>query len=185
VLSLCVAWLAGEAVAAAPRRAWVGASAAVAVATFALAWLAHHADPERGLARATAFVTEAPRRTGPEAGLMWQYVGMFQVEHQRWDAAAAALARAAERTPSPTILRTWALAEAQAGRPAAARDIYHALLARDPGNTAAWYSLAAVSTQLDDYDEARRALRELLKRDPGNATARGLLAEIDRAQPAR
>jgi tetratricopeptide (TPR) repeat protein len=184
-LSLVVAWIAVSVIAGAGLRRWVGVSLALAALSSTLAWLVHHANPVRGPARVEAFVTEAPHRSGPERGLVWEYLGMIRLEREQWEPASQALARAAENSPSPAILRSWALAEAQAGRPAEAQRIYRRLLARDPDNIGAWYSLAAVSTQVDDYAAARHALEQVLRLDPGNTAAPGLLEQINLHHPPR
>jgi Tetratricopeptide repeat len=182
-LSLLAAWCAGAVLREAPRHAWVGVGIFVVVVTSSLSWLALQALPTAGLARVRAYAVEPPHRTGAELGLTWEYIGMFEYQRGQWDASAAALARAVEATPSPTIFRYWALSEAQAGRPAVSQEIYHRLLGRDPANLAAWYSLAAVSTQDGDYAEARRALEQLLRVAPGDTAARARLGEINQYHP--
>jgi tetratricopeptide (TPR) repeat protein len=146
-------------------------------------WLAVPADPVAGLARVRAFVTESPARAPDERAASWEFLGMRAVAESRWSDAAEALGHAVELAPAPGTLREWALAQIQIGHPERAIEIYRTLLARDPRNVMAWYSLAAVSTQVGDYTSAARALRSLLLVAPGDSAAYENLRLIEAVHP--
>jgi tetratricopeptide (TPR) repeat protein len=149
----------------------------------AVLWIAVPAHPAGGFARVRAFVTEPPRRSPDELAASWEFLGMHAVGETRWSDAAEALGHAVELAPAPGTMRELALAEIQLGRPERAIELYRTLLARDPRNVMAWYSLAAVSTQVGDYRSAARALRSLLLVAPDNAAARENLRLIEEAHP--
>jgi tetratricopeptide (TPR) repeat protein len=97
-----------------------------------------------------------------------------------------AWAHAAETAPSPRILQEWGMAATMAGDNTGAQAIYRRLIAsRPPDPTLAWLGLAAVSTRLHEFDEARRAANEVLKLQPGEAQALQLLDDIAKYEAAR
>jgi len=180
LIGLAAAWGLG------PRIAHGAALATPAIVTAAVAtvlWLAVPTHPAAGLARVHAFVTEPPPRSPDERAASWEFLGMRAVGESRWNDAAVALEHAVTLAPAPGTMREWALAEIQIGHPERAIEIYRTLLARDPRNVMAWYSLAAVSTQVGDYPSAARALRSLLVVAPGDSAARQNLRLIEQAHP--
>jgi hypothetical protein len=182
-LTLLAAWLVGETLRGAPRFAWLGLAAALAAAAPSMQWLAHNADLDRGLARVTAFMREPPARSAGERGKTWDYLGIRNFRLARWDAAAAALARAAETSPSPRILLEWATAETRRGDLAAAERVLDQAVLRSPEDGMAWTALTTVAVRRGDRDGARRAAEGLLRARPGDAYALKILAEIG-ARPA-
>jgi tetratricopeptide (TPR) repeat protein len=190
-ISLVVAWLAGEALRAAPRHAWVGVALALGVAAPAVQGLALQADAERAFARVGAFLSEPPRRTPAERAKTWDYVGIVEYRREHWSDASAAFARSAETGPSYRVMLQWAMATTNGGDLRGAADIYRRMLARYPDAPYAWLGLGAVTSRLADaappgevraahVAESRRAARELLKLEPGNREARALLAYLER-----
>jgi hypothetical protein len=177
-LSLTSAWFVAKALGAAPSRSWVAIPVAIGVASASVSWLAAQADTTYGLARVHAYLTEAPLRTGLEAGQSWEYLGMFESRLGRREEAAASLARAAAITPSPTVLRYWAILEAQLGRRGRAQDIVHLLLARDPRNLEGWTMLLQLSFQTGDSTAARAALAQLVRLDSDGADLSSRLGRI-------
>jgi hypothetical protein len=183
-LSLLAAWLVGETLRAAPRRAWLAPAVALAVAVPAIQWLAHHTDLARGIARVEAALAGPPARTGSELGNAWDFVGTRNYQLERWDRAADAFRRAVETAPSPRLLQQWALAATMAGRLTEAQEAYHRQLAKEPGSRSGWLGLAAVSSRIPDFPECRRALERLLALEPGDPQATRLLQALD-AEEAR
>jgi hypothetical protein len=181
-LGLAAAWVLGMRLSNGAGRALASPIAATVIAG-TIWWLMVPADPAAGLARVHAFVTEPPARAPDELAASWGFLGVRATNEQRWADAAEALAGAARYAPAPTTMREWALAEIQSGRPDHAIAIYRALLGRDPNNVMAWYSLAAVSTQVGDYSGAAEALRSLLAIAPADSSARANLALIEQVHP--
>ena len=95
-LSMLVAWLAAEALRGAPRFAGLALAATFALATHVVAWLAIHSDVDRGLARVTAFVREAPERSPSARATTYDYLGIRNFRLGRWEASAGAFAHAAD-----------------------------------------------------------------------------------------
>jgi Flp pilus assembly protein TadD len=138
---------------------------------------------DRGLARIEAYLAEPPRRGDAERGRVWDFLGIRNAQLGRWDASAAALARAAETSPSPRVLLQWALAEQARGNSPAAREGFRRVTTLAPDDARAWYGLAAESWNLGDYDECRRAALELERLRPGNRDARALLESLEKVRP--
>ena len=174
-LALLAAFWIGEALGAAPGRAWLAPGFALAAATTSAGWLLSEADLARGLARVDAFTREPPPRAEVERAKALDFLGDRYAELGRWSEAAEALRRAVELAPSPRLLTAWAIAEGESGDLRAARDIYRQLVEREPGDLRGWAGLASSSSQLGDREEALRAARELLRREPGNRFARQML----------
>lgn len=179
-LSLVTAWLVGETLRGAPRRAWVAVAVTLAVAMPALQWLLAHVETTRGIARVKAFVTEPPLRSPPERGHTWDFVGIRNYRLQRYAEAQAAFARAAETAPSPRILQEWAVAATYAGDLPAAQNAWRRVLEKNPDDAMAWMGLAAISMRLRDVPEAKRAALGLERVIPGHETAQRILADIAR-----
>ena len=93
--------------------------------------------------------------------------------------AADAFAHAADTAPSPRILQQWALAATMMGDLETAQDVYHRMLARDPGNAMGWLGLATASFNKKDFVESRRAAERLLQLQPGNPDATRLIHDLD------
>jgi tetratricopeptide (TPR) repeat protein len=178
-LALIAAWLIAETLRAAPRAGGLAVAVALGAAVPAVQWLAHHADLERGLARVEAFMREPPERTANERGKTWDFLGIRNFRLARWDAAVAALARAAETAPSPRILLEWATAETQRGDLEAAQRVYEQLVARSPDDVRAWRALTAVAVRRGDRIGARRAVEGLLRARPGDSYALRIRAQLD------
>jgi len=177
-LSLVTAWLVAETLRAAPGRSWLAATVTLGVASAALQWLAHFADLERGLVRVEAFMNEPPRRSDGERGKTWDYLGIRNFRLQRWDAAARALAHAAETAPSPRILLEWGTAELRRGDFRAAQPVFRRVIELSPADAHAWSGLAATAMGLGDRDEARRAAETVLRLRPGDPFARRVLEQL-------
>jgi tetratricopeptide (TPR) repeat protein len=179
-LSLVTAWLVGETLRGATRRAWVGVAVALGVAMPAFQWLFAHVETTRGIARVRAFVTEPPLRSPPERGHTWDYIGIRSYRLERYAEAQAAFARAVETSPSPRILQEWAVAATYAGDLHAAQNAWRRVLEKNPGDAMAWMGLAAISMRLRDVPEAKRAALGLERVIPGHESARRILADIAR-----
>ncbi|MFI5370856.1 MAG: tetratricopeptide repeat protein [Candidatus Eisenbacteria bacterium] len=192
-LSLLVAWTLSAALRARPDRAWLAVSVAAAVAVPSVQWLEVQRDLGHGLERVHAFMVGPPRRSDEERGKTWDYLGIRHFRlgneasnaHRDEDArreyarAAEAFTHAAETAPSPRILQQWALACNLSGDDLTARDVYHRLLEKDPGNAYAWLSLAEVEMNLHDFAAAKTAGERVLALEPGNGDARQLLHDIE------
>jgi hypothetical protein len=131
---------------------------AVAVNAFVPAAVAllHHADVASGLARVEALLAESPPRGVSERASAWDFLGYRYVDLGRLDASAHAFSQAAELTPSPRILRQWAVLEEMRGRPLEAREVLRRLVARKPDEVRAWAALVRLSYALGDTAGARR-----------------------------
>jgi tetratricopeptide (TPR) repeat protein len=182
-LGLGSGWILARAAERSSAWRWVAIPAAIAALTSSIGMLLPANDLERGLSRARAIAEGPPSRAPDEAATTWEFLGMRYLGQSEYPRAAAALAEAARLSPGPTIVREWALAEAQSGRLDRARDIYRQLLERDSTNVMAWYSLAAISSQLGDYRASARALERALALDSTLEAARENLDLIRRAHP--
>ena len=180
-LSILTAWCLTRMLPDTPQgaRLSAGVTLAAAVPVVALLVLSHELD--WGLARVRAFVTEPPRRAGAERTRTLDFLGNRNYRLGRWDESADAFGREAETYPIPMVLESWAMAETERGNLRTARDIYGRAIARDSAETMAWLGYSAVSSQLGETDEARRALHELLRHRPGNAEALDALRQLDQA----
>jgi hypothetical protein len=183
-LAVMCAWIAGEALRGAPRFAWLALAVSLAAAVPSLQWMVLQNDLSRGLRRVEAIVGEPPARTGAERGETWDYLGIRNFRLQRWDASAAAFARAAETSPSPRILMQWAVAETQKGDLAAAQRIYRQMVVRNPDDFNGWAGLASVSSQMSDAATSREAALQMLRLHPGDRDATALLESIEAVEPA-
>ena len=184
-IALLAAWLAGETLRRAPSFAWVGLAVALAAAAPSVQWIAHQTDVDRGLARVAALMNEPPARGPEERGKTWDYVGVRNFNRERWDASAAAFARAAETQPSMRVLVQWGMAETMLGDLRAAQQLYLRAIARDSSSVTAWQGYGVVSLRLGELEPAHRAVLALLRRDPGNPESHAVLKEIERMQAAR
>ena len=192
-LSLLVAWTLARMLDQTPSSAWLGLAIVASCAVPTVQWLGVHADLERGLTRVRAFVVEPPRRTDEERGKTWDYLGIRRlnlgmdaltarddaVSKRQLALAADAFAHAADTAPSPRILQQWALAATMMGDLETAQDVYHRMLARDPGNAMGWLGLATASFNKKDFVESRRAAERLLQLQPGNPDATRLIHDLD------
>ena len=184
-IALLAAWLAGETLRRAPSFAWVGVAVALAAAAPSVQWLAHQTDVDRGLARVAALMTEPPARGPEERGKTWDYVGVRNFNRERWDASAAAFARAAETQPSARVLAQWGMAETMRGDLRAAQRLYRRAIARDSSTSPPGRATASSRCGSASWNEAHRAVLALLRRDPANPESHAVLKEIERLQAAR
>jgi tetratricopeptide (TPR) repeat protein len=178
-VSLALAWVVSETLREAPHWDWLALAIALGVAVPTVQWLAHEADPARGLARIEAIAHEPPARTRAEQYSNWQYLGHRFYREERWALAADAFSRAADVVPSPHILRQWAAAESQAGNYEPARVVFRRLIAGNRNDGAAWLGLAVASYRLGDLAETRRAGLEVVRLDPENQEVRDVLRMLD------
>jgi hypothetical protein len=201
-VSLLTAWLTGRALERAGRRAWLGVTLSLAVMAPTVQWLVLHADVDRGLARVRAFMVEPPARSDAERGKTWDFLGIRNIrlagerlrrgtpDDERaavgyWAAADEALGHAAETSPSPRILREWALARAMRGDFRGAREIYRLVVRNDPASEPGWTGLANTSVNLGDREEARRAAGKLLRLRPRDPAALRVLEWAARREPTQ
>jgi len=178
-LGIAGAWVAGEALRAAPRFAWLAWACVFAVAAPTLQWLAVQNDLERGLQRVEAIVTGPPPRTGPEWGNTWDYLGIRNYRLERWPTSARAFGHAAETSPSPRILMQWGLAEAQAGNWTGSMRVHRLLVERNPNEYIGWAGIATAASNLKDVEAAREAAREMDRIRPGDRNAKMLRESIE------
>jgi len=183
-LSMLTAALVAETLRRAARP-WLAVAVTLAVAAPALQWLAHHADADRGIARALAAVREPPARAGSERASIWDYLGMRNYQLERWRDSAGAFRHAVETAPSPRMLQQWAMAETMAGDLEAAREAYHRQLEKEPDSYGGWMGLAAVASRIPDFVECRRALNRLLEIQPGDPEATRQLRALDEEEARR
>ncbi|HYM79871.1 MAG TPA: tetratricopeptide repeat protein [Candidatus Limnocylindria bacterium] len=181
-LSLLTAWLIGEALRAAPVRAWVAAGVVLGAAMPTVQWLVHHTNVDFGLRRAEALMSEPPPRSPEERAATFDYIGQRNEGLGRFADAARAFGRAAETAPSPRILLLWGILESAAGNHAGAQQAFRRVTEKDSTQLAAWLGLAAASTRLRQYDEGRRAVERALAIDPRNQDGRSILRAIERAE---
>ena len=182
-LSLVAAWLVGETLRATPPRAWLGLAVLIGTAVSSIEWLVHHRDLDRGLARVEAFMRESPTRPPEERGTTWDYLGIRNEHEERYAAAAAAFAEAAKTSPSNRILLEWGMMETNAGNLNRAREVYRRAIALDSTSYTAWMGIAAVSSRLHDFPEARRAARKMLAITPNDENALNMLRYFDSVAP--
>jgi tetratricopeptide (TPR) repeat protein len=183
-LSLATAWLAGEALRAAPARAWLGAAVTLGVAVPTAQWLVLQHSVDHGMKRVEAYLTEAPSRSIGERALSWSYLSLRNSGLGRLDTAADDAARAAGTAPSPRLLYEWASAEATRGDLRKSQAVLRTLIAKAGTMPDAWSALALVSEQLGDTAQARQAAERLLALAPTDRGARELLARIGRGERA-
>ncbi len=100
-------------------------------------------------------------------------------------AAEQAAAILAERPETVRALRIRAVALAELGREAAAREAFSELVRRAPDSSIHWANAGAFEQRAGRFPEALRLYREAVDRDPSNLTAyRGLLTAATRASDA-
>jgi hypothetical protein len=181
-VSLALAWVAGEALSAAPRWDWLAVALTLGVAAPAVQWLLDESDAARGLARIEALVHEPPSRSRAEQYSNWQYLGRRFYREEHWELSADAFSRAADVVPSPHILHLWAAAESQAAHYDRARTISRRLIAGNPNDGAACLGLAVAPYRLGDLAETRRAGLEVMRLDPDNQEVRDVLRLLENRQ---
>ena len=184
-LSLVAAWLVAETLRAAPRFAWLGVAATLAVAVPAVQWLLHWTDVDRGLARVEAIMREPPPRTVTERSTTWDFVGIRNLRIGRLEAAAAAFSHSAEAAPSPRILLELGFTERERGNLRGAQQAYGRVVERDSTARQGWELYGLVSSQLGDTLAVRRARSALLGLDAGNPSARAFEAWLTGAPAGR
>ena len=180
-VSLLVSWTVARSLGG-PRAGLLAVAVTAGSVVPTVQWLAHQRDVNRGLERVRAFMLEPPRRSDPERGTTWDYLGIRSFGLERYQAAADAFALAAETSPSPRILHEQAAAETMLGHYHKAQDLYHRMLALEPDNRLGWLGLGTVSANLRDLPEARRAAQVLLQRAPDDADALRLLEAVERLE---
>ena len=116
-------------------------------------------------------MTEPPRRDPIACGTTWDYLGIRNFNLERWDAAAAAFAHAAETQPSPRVLVLWAMAETMRGDLPAAERLYGRALERDSTRAIAWQGYGVVSLRLGKLDQAHQRGRAAAAPRSGNPQA--------------
>ncbi len=159
--SLLAAWLIGETLRAAPRRAWLAASVTLAVMIPTLQVLISQHDLDRGVRRARAFIAERPGRTWSQRVATWDFIGLRSLRVGRWGDAARAYEMVSTEAPHPRALLLWGTAAIIDRDEAGARRAFHTLLARDPENPEGRFGLWIASSLLGDTTEARAARRKL------------------------
>lgn len=178
-LSLAAAWCAATALGDRPRMAGLGLAVALQAAAPGMLGLVHQHDVGRALARVEAYLREPPARSDIERASAWDFLGARYVDLGRINDSAEAFAHAAAITPSPRILREWAILESMRGDPGAARRILRTLLERKPDEVPAWMEAAMLAYQQGDTADARRAASEALRLSPELPSARRLLERLD------
>ena len=148
-----------------------------------LQWVLHSHDLARSLARAQAFVTEAPERTLMERYTTWGYLGIRNAALERLDVSAQAYSRAADAISTPHILHQWAAVEMMRRHFSDARDVYGRIVERNPRDAFAWWSMAGASSQIPDWPAAYRATLRTIALDSTNTAARGALEMMRQAHP--
>ena len=180
--SLVSAWLVGETLRRAPRWEWLGLAVLLGAAAPTTQWLVHNADLPRGLERIEAFLREPPSRGPTERGTTWDFLGIRYAQLLRWDESAAALAHAAETSPSPRVLLQWAMAEQARGDERTAQRVYRRAAAVAPTDPRAWFGLAVTSLAISDFAQCRRAALALDRLNPGDPDVPRLLEQAARLE---
>ncbi|TMQ67831.1 MAG: hypothetical protein E6K78_03380 [Candidatus Eisenbacteria bacterium] len=180
--SLVSAWLVGETLRRAPRWEWLGLAVLLGAAAPTTQWLVHNADLPRGLERIEAFLREPPSRGPTERGTTWDFLGIRYAQLLRWDESAAALAHAAETSPSPRVLLQWAMAEQARGDERTAQRVYRRAAAVAPTDPRAWFGLAVTSLAISDFAQCRRAALALDRLNPGDPDVPRLLEQAARME---
>lgn len=183
-LSVAAALVATRVLEAPPRRAWLGGALALNAAVPAAVMLLHHHDLVRGLERMHRIAREPSTRSATERGSTWDFIGQRLADTGDPAGAAEAFTRAASLTPSPRILRQWAMMEIANGRPRHAASIYRDLLVRRPEDGAAWMEYVRVMHQLGDTASARHAALDALQHVPGARGPREYLRWLDARRPS-
>jgi hypothetical protein len=164
--SLLVAWLLVESLKAEPARRWLVAPALLLVLVSSLQWLIVNRQPERGLARVRAFLTEPPGPIGADRPLTWDFLASRAFRAGLWDQAAEAAERAAEEAPNRRILLTRQIAETMRGNDGAVEEVSLQLLRLDSEDPLAWLGLAGAARRLGDTTQLARALAKLRSYPP-------------------
>ena len=135
-------------------------------------------DPDSAEALVLTVLEADPRDAEAAAWLAELSVRRGRVE----EAAERAAAILAERPGTERALLVRAVALAELGRTAAAREAFGALVRESPGPAFHWANFAAFEAAAGRAPEAVRLYREAVDRDPRNLTAyRGLLEAAIRA----
>ena len=180
-LSLALAWVVGETVRAAPRHAWLAPAVVCAALAPAVVWIGQGTDVPRGVARVRAYLIEEPRRADPERAQLWAWLGVRHMADQRREAAAEAYREAAAIAPSPRFLVEWAISEMDLGHTREAQAILLRAAARGPNMAGVWLTLAKITADLGEVEDARRYARRGLELDPKNRAAADLLRKLGSA----
>ena len=159
--SLLVAWLVVEVLREAPEWRWLTAPALALVTVSALQWLVVNRQPEHGLARVHAYLTEPPGPVAADRPLIWDIVAARAIRVGLWDQAAEAAARAAEDAPHRRILLMRQIAETMRGNDRAAEQVSLQMLRLDADDPLGWLGLAGAAKRLDDSTQLERALTKL------------------------
>jgi len=184
-LATLAALLVGRTLEAAASWRWLGASVALDAAAYALLWLVHSNDLDRGLTRVAAAALGPPPRSEAERGISWEFLGTRYHEFGHPRESAEAMARVAALTPSARILMEWGLAEARRGDYETARRAFEGAVERDPTQARLWMNLLQADIRLGDLAAAERAALQIRRLIPGNALAERTLAEIQRRRAQR
>ncbi len=116
----------------------------------------------------------------PEEGELHYSLGLLLAEDERYDEAAAALGRAAQRLPGRARVRyNHGLALLRSGREAEAEAALIEAQALDPGDRGAAHALAVLYTQRADWERALPHARRLVELAPDAPGPRGLLERIE------
>jgi hypothetical protein len=159
--SLLTAWLMVETLRAAPERRWLIAPALALVMVSSLQWLVVNRQPERGLARVRAYLTEPPGPIVADRPLIWDFVAARAIHVGLWDQAAEAAERAAEDAPHRRILLMRQIAETMRGNDRAAEEVSLQLLRLDADDPLGWLGLAGAAKRLGDSVQFARASTKL------------------------
>jgi tetratricopeptide (TPR) repeat protein len=115
----------------------------------------------------------------------WHNLGLLYLAKEQLDDARLAFEAARQRDPfNPATLLNLGYLYDRAGRREEALDAYFRALQVQPGNTQVWYNLAVVALELQQRNNARRAVEEVLRRAPGDQEALVLRRRLETLPPS-
>lgn len=114
----------------------------------------------------------------------WHNLGLLYLAKKRLDDAREAFEVARQRDPvNPATLLNLGYLYDRAGRREEALDAYFRALEVQPSNAWVWYNLAVVALELEQYDNARRAVEKVLRHAPGDREAIALRRHLESVPP--
>jgi tetratricopeptide (TPR) repeat protein len=183
--SLLAAACAGEALRAAPSRAWLAAALLLAAVGPSVSWLGAMHDPDSALRHVRAALAGPPERPADERAATWDFLGTRAFAMHAWPDAADAWSRAAEASPNPRLIAEWGMAESMRGDMRSAQSLYRRSVTLNPDFTMGWLGLASASSWNDDTASCAESERAIKRLDPGNAQLPGIRAYLARTRTAR
>ncbi|HTR96341.1 MAG TPA: hypothetical protein VMH61_00420 [Candidatus Acidoferrales bacterium] len=170
--ALVAAWRRGAARTLAP-------AVTLALAAAATSW-ALHADTSMNLARIDTLLAATPAWSPTARSFAHDHVGLFALNHARWDEAARQFDAAYALEPNPRYVYQEGLADLKAGRLARAEAEYREAIRRGTRASDPWTGLANLALARRDSAAAFALADSALARNPRDVQA-GALARLAHA----